>query len=290
MEKSKINADEFVSKFMEGSLHHLTYIQTPIKIFLIKDIAPYLRTPIPPFFFGYNLLIHLTEGHFQHSIESTSFMVEAPAILLANYGHISSVDQVDKNAQGYCVLIKEQVMTSILREQEILNVFNIAPLIKLSEEDNRDILVLLQLLYKEIYNDEPYTQYYESLFKTVLLKLIKLSDANKKLLRKQEIAMAFKQLVHLDFHKHKSVAHYADKLAVSMNYLNRCVSEVYKKSTKQIILEVAIMHSQFLLVETSKTIANIAYDLDFDDPSYFARLFKKLVGVTPTVYRQNSQS
>lgn len=290
MKKNKVNADEFVSKFMEGGLQHLTYIQTPIKIFNLKDIAPYLRTPIPPFFFGYSLVIHLTKGYFQHQIESTSFMVNAPSVLVANYGHISAINQVDKNAEGYCVLIKEQTMTSMMREQEILNVFNMAPLLNLTEEDSADLDNLLGLLYKEIYTENPYKQYYESLFKTVLLKVIKLSEANKNLLRREEIAISFKQLVYMDFFKQKSVSYYADKLMVSSNYLNRCVSQVFKKSTKQLILEVSIMHSQLLLIETSKTIANIAYELDFEDPSYFARLFKKLVGITPTEYRQNSDS
>ena len=181
-------------------------------------------------------------------------------------------------------------MTSILREQEILNILNIVPLLELKKVDSQELNILLDLLYKEIYDEHPYTQYYESIFKTVLLKLIKLSDANNSLLRNQEIAIAFKQLVHLDFHKEKSVTYYADKLAVSTNYLNRCVSSVFKKSTKQIILEVAIMHSEFLLAETNKTIANIAYELEFEDPSYFARLFKKIVGITPTKYRSNLKS
>ncbi|WP_197053474.1 hypothetical protein [Sphingobacterium sp. T2] len=183
MDKNKINADEFVSKFMEGSLQHITYIRTPIKIFALKDIAPYLRTPIPPIFFGYNLLIHLTKGYFQHQIESTKFMVKAPAVMIANYGHISAINEVDRQAEGYCVLIKEQAMTSILRDQETLNIFNIAPLINLKEEDSADLNVLLELLYKEIYDEKPYTSYYESIFKTILLKIMKLSDANKKLLQ-----------------------------------------------------------------------------------------------------------
>lgn len=288
MNKKKVYADEFVSMFMEGSLQHIKYIQTPIKIFALKDIAPYLRTPIPPILFGYNLLIHLTKGYFQHQIESTKFMVKAPAVMIANYGHVSAINEVDKNAEGYCVLIKEQAMTSILRDQETLNVFNIAPLLNLQDSDNKDLEVLLQLLYKEIYDENPYKSYYESIFKTIILKIIKLSDANKTLLRKQEVAIAFKQQVYLDFSKEKSVSYYADKLAVSTNYLNRCVSAVFNKSAKQVILEVAIMHSQLLLVETTKPIATIAYELEFEDPSYFTRLFKKLVGLTPTAYRNSA--
>jgi AraC-like DNA-binding protein len=278
MEKNKINADEFVEKFMDGSLIHLTYIQTPIKIFPLRDIAPYLKTPIPPIFFGYNLLIYINKGYFRHQIESTSFMVQAPAVLISNYGNISAIDSVDKSAQGYCILIKEQAMTSLFREQEILNIFTISPLINLNTVDNSELNTLFDLLYQEIYTQKPYKEYYESIFKTAMLKIIKISDSNKSLARRQEIAIAFKQLVHLHYGTEKSVNFYADKLAVSVNYLNRCV--------KQLILEVAIIHSQLLLLETNKSVASIAYELEFDDPSYFTRLFKKIVGISPTEYRK----
>lgn len=287
MEKNQINADEFVSKFMDERSNHLTYIQTPIKIFSLKDIAPYLNIPIPPIFFGYNLLIYITEGYFTQQIESTTFTVEAPAVLICNYGHISAIHSVDKSAQGYCVLIKEQAMTSLFREQEILNIFTISPLLNLTDSDSAELHKLFDLLYGEIYSDSPYKELYESIFKTILLKIIKQSEANKTLERRQEVAMVFKQLVHLHFYKHKSVDFYADRLLVSINYLNRCVSSVFRKSAKALILEVAIIHSQLLLLETNKSVASIAYELDFADPSYFARLFKKIVGMSPSDYRKS---
>lgn len=290
MDKNKINADEFVAKFMDVSPQNITHIQTPIKIFPLRDIAPYLKIPIPPFFFGYNLLIHISEGYFTHQIESTTFTVEAPAVLISNYGHISAIHSVDKSAQGYCVLIKEQAMTSLFREEEILNIFTISPLVNLDDTDSCDLERLLDLLYREIINESPYQQYYESIFKTVILKVIKLSDANRILPRRQAIAMAFKQLVHIHFNRYKSVHFYADQLSVSVNYLNRCVSSVFKKSSKEIILEITIIHSQLLLLETNKSVATIAYELEFSDPSYFARLFKKIVGISPSDYRKESQN
>lgn len=286
MIKNQISADEFVSKFMEESLSHLTYIPTPIKIFALKDIAPYLKIPIPPIFFGYNLLIHITKGYFTQQIGSTTFTVRAPAVLICNYGHVSAIQSVDKFAEGYCVLIKEQAMTSLFREKQILNIFTISPLLNLNEETSKELNILLDLLYGEIYSETPYKELYESLFKTIALKIIKLSDSNKILERKQEIAVTFKQLVHLHFSKQKTVDFYADQLNVSINYLNRCVSSVYKKSSKQLILEIAVIHSQLLLLETNKSVATIAYELDFADPSYFARLFKKVVGITPSEYRK----
>jgi AraC family transcriptional activator of pobA len=37
-------------------------------------------------------------------------------------------------------------------------------------------------------------------------------------------------------------------------------------------------------------VAGIAYELGFQDPAYFSRLFKKLVGMTPKEYRFRSQA
>src|SRR5699024_3568948 len=92
-----------------------------------------------------------------------------------------------------------------------------------------------------------------------------------------------------NFNKEKRLNFYADKLALSVNYLNRCVTSIFKKSSKEIIQEVLIMHAQLLLVESNKSIADIAYELDFSDPSYFSRIFRKTVGVSPSTYRMRAK-
>ncbi|WP_164112399.1 MULTISPECIES: helix-turn-helix domain-containing protein [Sphingobacterium] len=288
MEK-QVNADEFVERFMIGSQEHLKHQQFPVKIFPLSEIAPYIKFPTPPIFLGYNLLVHLTEGYFTHQIGPKEYMVKAPAILISSYGNISAVKAADKSVNGHCILINEAAMTSIFRAQEILNIFSISPLINLSTEDSRDIDQLCKLLRKELYADHPYKELNDSLLKSVLLKVIKLSSSNKLLNRKQEIAMRFKHLVHKNFKKHKHIGFYADKLAVSTNYLNRCVFSVFNSSSKELILEVCIMHSQLLLFESNKSISDICYELDFSDPSYFSRVFKKIVGLSPTEYRNNAK-
>ena len=35
------------------------------------------------------------------------------------------------------------------------------------------------------------------------------------------------------------------------------------------------------------SISEIAFELNYGDPSYFGRLFKKITGVTPSEYRTN---
>src|SRR5699024_8266297 len=285
----QVRAEEFVNRFMTGSMEHLKHIHSPVKIFRLSEIAPNLKIPIPPIFFGYNLLVHITEGYFKHQIGTGVYMVEAPAVLISNYGNISAINSVDKMAQGHCILINDNAMTSLFREQEILNIFTISPLVNLKTKESEDLNQLLKLLYKELRVSEPYRELSDSLLKSTLLKVIKFSDSNRQLSRKQEIAMRFKQLVHKNFNKEKRLNFYADKLALSVNYLNRCVTSIFKKSSKEIIQEVLIMHAQLLLVESNKSIADIAYELDFSDPSYFSRIFRKTVGVSPSTYRMRAK-
>lgn len=271
---------------MTGDLGHLKYQQLPVKIFKLSEIAPFIKLPTQPILLGYNLIVHLTNGHFNHQIGPSEFIVDAPAVLISNYGNVLTIKSVSQSTEGYCVLIKEEAMTSIFREQEILNIFTIAPLLNLSEEDNQGLGSLSDQLFKELRSEDPYLQLSESLLKSLLLKLIKLSASHKVLNRKQEVAMNFKKLVHHKFKEHKSLTYYADKLAVSTNYLNRCVYDVFRKSSKDLILEVLIMHSQLLLHESTKTVADICYELNFSEPSYFCRIFKKKVGMTPATYRE----
>ena len=146
MEK-QVNADEFVDRFMSGSLDHLKHIHSPVKVFRLSEIAPHLDIPIPPIFFGYNLVVHLTKGYFKHQIGPEVYTVQAPAVLISNYGNISAISSVDKLAQGHCVLINDNAMTALFREHEILNIFSVSPLLNLSVNENLDLEALLRQLF-----------------------------------------------------------------------------------------------------------------------------------------------
>jgi len=284
-----VNADEFVARFMVGNMDHLRYQHSPVKVFRLSEIAPYIKIPTPPILFGYNLLVHITEGHFEHQVGPRVYIVKAPAVLISTYGNISAIKSVDTSAKGHCVLINDNAMTSIFREQEILSIFTVSPLLNLTKETSAGLHQLFRLLYEELHTPDAYKELIESLLKSLLLKVIKLSGSDHALSRTQEIAMLFKQLVHKYCRKHKDIGFYTDRLAISANYLNRCVSAVYNKSSKQLILEVLVMHAQLLLFESSKSVSDICYELDFPDPSYFSRVFKKSVGMSPTDYRQTAK-
>lgn len=79
---------------------------------------------------------------------------------------------------------------------------------------------------------------------------------------------------------------YAGGLSVHVNYLNRAVKETTGKSTTNHITERIITEARALLLHTDWPVAEVAYALGFEYPTYFNNFFKRYTGETPTIIRQ----
>ena len=77
----------------------------------------------------------------------------------------------------------------------------------------------------------------------------------------------------------------AEAAAVSQRHLERVFFEVCGLSPMAYLLELRLRHASLLLRGTSKTVAEIAGECGFEDPSYFARVFKRKYGAPPNQCR-----
>lgn len=76
------------------------------------------------------------------------------------------------------------------------------------------------------------------------------------------------------------VSFIAGELNLSANYLTDQVRAETGRSTVAFIHEFIIEQAEILLLQTDMNIADIAYQLGFENPSYFSRLFKKVRGLS----------
>ncbi len=79
---------------------------------------------------------------------------------------------------------------------------------------------------------------------------------------------------------------FASALSVHVNYLNRSVKTVTTKPTSVHIAERIIAEAKALLQHTDWSIADIAYGLGFEYPTYFNNYFKRMTGLTPNSLRK----
>ncbi|MGD1890773.1 MAG: helix-turn-helix domain-containing protein [Cyclobacteriaceae bacterium] len=83
-----------------------------------------------------------------------------------------------------------------------------------------------------------------------------------------------------------SIEQIADKLSVSQRYLSDTLKKETGKATTDHLHLYLIDEAKNILLTPSKTISEVAYELGFEYPPYFSRLFKKKEGISPTQYRE----
>ncbi|HUH40744.1 MAG TPA: helix-turn-helix domain-containing protein [Castellaniella sp.] len=96
----------------------------------------------------------------------------------------------------------------------------------------------------------------------------------------------FKELAEEHFRDRWTVADYADALATTERSLRRLCLGIVGQSPGQIVQRRVLLEAKRTLLYTEKTIAEVGYELGFDDPAYFTRFFSRNAGETPAVFRR----
>lgn len=82
-----------------------------------------------------------------------------------------------------------------------------------------------------------------------------------------------------------SVAYFADIVNLTPGYFGDMIKKETGKTAQELIALRVIAEAKKRLVETSDDVSIIAYDLGFQYPQHFTRMFKKQTGQTPREYR-----
>lgn len=84
-----------------------------------------------------------------------------------------------------------------------------------------------------------------------------------------------------------TVHYLSDQLHISPGYLSDMLRSMIGKSAQQYIHEKLIEKAKERLITTDLTIAEIAYELGFEHPQSFSKLFKTKTNLTPLEFRQS---
>lgn len=84
-----------------------------------------------------------------------------------------------------------------------------------------------------------------------------------------------------------SVQYFADRLHVSSNYLSDMLRSLTGQNTRQHIHNKLIDKAKELLSTTELSVAEIAYQLGFEHPQSFHKLFKSKTQISPLKFRQS---
>ncbi|RVT42189.1 helix-turn-helix domain-containing protein [Sphingobium algorifonticola] len=98
-------------------------------------------------------------------------------------------------------------------------------------------------------------------------------------------ARAFRQLVDRHFAEHRPLGFYADALALTEKTLARLCIARFGCTPQRYLHRRLLLEAQRMLVYGNATVAEIAQDLGFADPSYFTRFYRRMTGALPSANR-----
>ena len=104
--------------------------------------------------------------------------------------------------------------------------------------------------------------------------------------REQTIFDRFIQLVNQHCAAQHQISYYADRLCLTERYLSTVIRQTSGVTAKEWIDRALIVRIKVELMHTDKPVARIADDLNFPNPSFFSKYFKRLTGLTPQKYRE----
>ncbi|MBB6330020.1 AraC-like DNA-binding protein [Chryseobacterium sediminis] len=84
-----------------------------------------------------------------------------------------------------------------------------------------------------------------------------------------------------------SVKYFADKVFLSAKYFSDLLKKETGKNAKELIQYQLIEIAKENLLTSDVSVSEIAYDLGFEYPQYFSRLFKLKTGMTPLEFRNS---
>jgi AraC-like DNA-binding protein len=80
------------------------------------------------------------------------------------------------------------------------------------------------------------------------------------------------------------------EVALSPYYLIRLFRRTYQQTPHQYLIQLRITRAKELLSDSDLSITEICADVGFESLGSFSALFRKLVGIPPSAYRQSSQT
>ena len=100
-----------------------------------------------------------------------------------------------------------------------------------------------------------------------------------------EFFRKFTLLVDQHYQKKHSVSDYADMLFMSPKTITHKFNKLNLPQPNEIIKNRIVLEAKRLLVHTAMTAKEIAYELGYDDPAYFSRIFQLKTGDSPSGFR-----
>lgn len=238
-------------------------------------------------------IYYLLSGERTYFLKDRTYHVKKGNLVFINMNDIhKTLDGGQGKVYYERILInfKKEFIKSMLTPELEDNLLNSnSSLVLMDLEENHLIEELLFRMIKEQSSKLPYCELY---IKTMLLELLilinrysKNNNMTTKNYAKNENIFEIVRYLNSNYKNKITLKTLSEKFFLSEAHLSRSFKDVTGFNIISYINTLRIKESQKLIIECDKNITEIAYEVGYDSITHFERVFKSIVGVSPSKYR-----
>ncbi len=242
-------------------------------------------------------LVLFTHGAGSHTIDFKNFDVEPYQMYFMIPGQVHSW-QFEGFTDGYIINFSTSFFRSFLSDPLYPESFSFFSgelkdaVINIPAELHSRVFLLFEEIIKEA--EERKIRSVDML-KVLILQLFILvnrlnesGDNKGQASYNQVLLKNFQKLIEAHFKRLKLPKDYAGMLYITPNHLNAVCKDILGMQAGEVIRNRTMLEAKRLITNPKLTISEIAFELNFNDNSYFTKFFKKFEGITPEEFRKNT--
>ncbi len=258
-------------------------------VFYVAPFRKHIRKTTSHKHNNYFETVFLWKGRGKHFIDGKAYDIRPATVFILKKDQVHSWD-ITTEPEGFVLMVKDgfiaQLKDSMLRV--MFHRFWGTECLYL--KDYSTVRTYFQLLEEECASQAGYqAEIVEGLLKCILGKLLQLVPQHLPDSKLVADYSRFLGLLAQNKIPSRAVGEFAKALGVSSKYLNDTCLQTVGRPVKHLVTEFTLDEAKRYLQFTSHSVSEIAFRLNFQDPSYFVRFFRNHQGCTPLKFRKKQE-
>lgn len=265
---------------------------------LLLDKMSEVPIPQEPRRMNFILIALCTQGRVQYRMDTQEQMVSPGQIIIVTDHHVIDNYMSSPDLEGLCMIVSVNFYHEIIQNiSDVSSLFLFSrnhPVISLTERDINTFKLYFNIIKQKISDVD--NHFRRDLIRTLLLAMFydlsnviyQARQSNESRQTRGDIIFTkFIKLVEANCKRERRVGWYAQQLCITPKYLSESIKAASQHTPNEWIDNYVIMEARVLLKNTTKSIKEIAEELNFPNQSFLGKYFREHVGISPSAYRKS---
>lgn len=238
-----------------------------------------------------------TKGQLRYRIDGKELVINEGDILIVSEHQVIDGYNPSPTMEGLCIMMSVNFFHEIIKSvHDVSSLFVFArtqPVLKLEQRECDVFKEFFYVIKKKINDTNNFFR--KDLIRTLLLAMFydvgniiyRVRNFGKVQVPSEKLFTRFLRLVQTNCKRERRVSWYAQQLCISPKYLSLVVKRISGRTALEWIENYVTMELRVALKNSTRSIKEIAEDMNFPNQSFLGKYFKEHVGMTPSEYRKS---